>query len=61
MKAPKKLMLGIGLTAATAVAMTPVVKNMMEKRSNTQMSSGSNTNKSFKWFNKAEPIFGTAH
>jgi hypothetical protein len=48
MKAPKKLMLGIGLTAATAVAMTPVVKNMMEKRSNTQMSSGSNTNKSFK-------------
>lgn len=40
-KAPGKLMLGIGLTAAAAVAMTPVVRGMINNRNN-QMSSGNN-------------------
>lgn len=39
-KTPGKLMLGIGLTAA-AVAMTPVVRSMINNRNN-QMSSGAN-------------------
>lgn len=42
MRTPGKLMIGIGLTAAAAVAMTPMVKNMMNNKSN-QMSSGSNS------------------
>lgn len=41
MKTPGKFMLGIGLTAA-AVAMTPVVRNMVMNKNN-QMSSGNNT------------------
>ena len=40
MKTPGKLMLGIGLTAA-AVAMTPVVKNMMNNKNS--MSSDNNS------------------
>lgn len=40
MKTPGKLMLGIGLTAAAAAAMTPVVRNMINKSN--QMSSGNN-------------------
>lgn len=47
MKTPKKIMLGIGLTAATAAAMTPVVRSMINKNSNRQISSDSNSNKSF--------------
>lgn len=40
MKTPGKLMLGIGLTAA-AVAMTPVVRNMMNNKNS--MSSDNNS------------------
>jgi len=40
MKAPGKLMIGIGITAA-AVAMTPMVRNMIQNKSN-QMTSGNN-------------------
>lgn len=40
MKTPGKYILGIGLTAA-AVAMTPMVKNMISNKNN-QMSSGNN-------------------
>jgi hypothetical protein len=42
MKTPGKFMLGIGLTAA-AVAMTPIVRNMvMNKNNQMSMSSGNN-------------------
>ena len=41
MKTPGKLMLGIGITAAAAVAMTPMVRNMIQNKGN-QMTSGSN-------------------
>ena len=40
MKTPGKFMLGVGLTAA-AVAMAPVVKNMMNNKNS--MNSGNNT------------------
>lgn len=43
MKTPGKFMLGIGLTAA-AVAMTPVVRNMIMNKSNQMMSSGNSNN-----------------
>lgn len=41
MKTPGKFMLGIGLTAA-AVAMTPVVRNMIMNKSNQMMSGNQN-------------------
>ena len=40
-KTPGKFMLGIGLTAA-AVAMTPVVRNMIMNKSNQMMSGNQN-------------------
>lgn len=40
MKTPGKFMLGVGITAA-AVAMAPVVKNMMNNKNS--MNSGNNT------------------
>lgn len=42
-KTPGKFVLGIGLTAA-AVAMTPVVRNMIMNKSNQMMSSGTGNN-----------------
>ncbi len=38
MRTPGKFMLGIGLTAAAAAAMTPVVKNMMSNKNSNKMS-----------------------